>query len=163
MIRAPLFLAVGFVILLTFETSVLWTFLGWISAIPLMMIVGLLVLQRVGIPEGVAWFVVLAVLRGDLVAGTIAFIGPVLTVRVFSTRSLYALLGIGLVSHAAGILVLFVLHVSVRAVFDVSWSVPYSMLWLQELLLLPGLYFGMSGIRWFDQTIGSRVALKPLT
>lgn len=156
-------LAVGFLLLLTLESSVIWAFQGWVSAIPLMMIVGLLVLQRIGIPEGVAWFLVLAVLRGDIVAFTIALIGPALTMRVFSTRSLYALLGIGIVSHAAGILILLATHAVLTAVFHVIWNVQYSTVWLQELLLIPGLYFGTSGIRWFDQNIGSRVALKPLT
>lgn len=163
MIRAPLTLAVGFVLLLAFESSVIWAFQGWVSAIPLMVIVGFLVLQRIGIPEGVAWFCVLAVLRGDIVAGTIALVGPVVTLRVFSTRSLYALLGIGLVSHAAGILTLLAIHGLMSAVFHVAWTVHYSTVWLQELLLIPGLYFGMGSIRWFDRTISSRVALKPLT
>lgn len=163
MIRTPLMLAMGFVFLLTCEASGIWVFESWVSAIPMMMIVGFLVLQRVGVAEGVAWFCVLALLRGDIVAGTIALIGPSLTSRVFSTRSLYALLGIGLVSHAVGILVLLAVHGALSAIFHVSWNIQYGTLWLQELLLIPGLYLGTSGIWWFDRTIGSRVALKSLT
>ena len=156
-------LSAGFVLLLTCESSGLWAFQSWVAAIPLLVIAGLLVLQRVGIPEGVAWFAVLAVVRGDIVAGTIAIIGPLLTMRVFSTRSLYALLGIGLVSHATGICLLLAVHTVVESLFHGAWNISYIALWLQEFLLIPGLYLGMSGIWWFDHTIGSRIALKSLT
>lgn len=163
MIRTALFTAFLFLLSMTLEASGVWVFHNWIAAIPLSIIIGFLVMQRVGIVEGVAWFLALAVLRGDIISGTIAIIGPILTLRVFSTRSLYALFGIGLVSHATGIFILAILHTLVTTIFTVSWTVSYTTVWLQEILLIPGLYLGTFVIRWFYVHISSRVAFKSLT
>jgi hypothetical protein len=162
MIRSTIALALSFCLFLMIEASGIWVFDGWFAAIPLMTAAGILVMQRVGIPEGIGWFCVLAFFRGDFVALTIAATAPSLTLRVFSTRSLYALLGIGLVSHAAGIGVLFIISTITSVIVHTSWTVSYTTLWLQELLLIPGLYFGMSIVQWFEQNIRSRIALKSL-
>jgi len=163
MIRTAFMLAIMFSILLTIESSGIWVFESWFSAIPLMITAGILVMQRVGIAEGVAWFCVLAILRGDVIAATIALTGPWLTLRVFSTRSLYALFGIGLVSHTAGIIVLFGIATVMTSIFHVTWNIPYSTLWAQEFLLIPSLYFGMNIVRWFEQNIRSRFAFTSFT
>jgi hypothetical protein len=163
MIRTSVFLAILFVLLLTVERTVIWVLPGWIASIPLMMTAGFLVMQRAGIPEGVAWFCMLALLRGDIIAGTIAFVGPFLILKVFSTRSLYALFGIGLVSYAMGILALLMIHAVATNVLSYSWGISFGAFWLQEALLIPSLYLGVSILWWFKETIGSRVALKPLT
>jgi hypothetical protein len=162
MIRSAILLALAFCLFLTIETSGIWVFEGWFSAVPLMTAAGILVMQRVGIAEGIGWFIVLALLRTDLVAVIIALIGPLLTLRVFSTRSLYALLGIGLVSHAVGICVLFIISTLANLVLHSTWSISFSTFWLQEVLLIPSLYFGMGMMQWFEQNIRSRVTLVPL-
>ncbi len=163
MIRAALALAIMFCLFLMIETSGIWVFESWVAAIPLMTTTGILVMQRIGIAEGIGWFCVLAVLRGDGISGVIALTGPWLTLRVFSTRSLYALLGIGLVSHAAGICALFIIATIANIAFHSSWDIPYATVWLQELFLIPSLYFGMNIAQWFERNIRSRVAVKPLT
>ncbi len=163
MIRSSIVLTLTFCILLALETSVLWVFDDWIAFIPLMMTSGLLVLQRVGIPEGIVWFLALAILRGDFVSAIIAMLGPLFMIKIFSTRSLYALLGVGLVAHGFGIVILWVIHGFVHGLFHVTWNISFSTLWIQELLLIPTLYLGTMLIRSFRRTIGSRVALKPLS
>ncbi len=157
MIRSAFALALLFTGLLIVESSGMWVFTHWVATIPLMIIAGLLVMQRVGVPEGVAWFCALAFLRIDIVSAVIACTGPSLTLRVFSTRSLYALFGIGMVSHAAGIGVLFIIATLANTVFHATWNIAYGTLWLQEILLLPGLNLGMNGVRWFEHNIRSRV------
>lgn len=163
MIRTALLLTIMFYVLTVIESSVLWVFEGWVATIPLMTTAGILVMQRLGIAEGVAWFCILAILRGDVIAATIAFIGPWVTLRVFSTRSLYALFGIGLVSHAAGMVVLFVIATIMASVSQATWNISYATLWTQELLLIPSLYFGMNVVGWFEQNIRSRFALTSLS
>ena len=162
--RVAVLLAILFMSLMVFETSFLWVFLGWFSAIPVMTIAGLLVMQRVGVAEGTAWFLALAFMRGDLIACVIALIGPFLVLRVFSTRSLYALFGTGIVAFGAGIVSVFVVRTVLGLFFDLSsWHIVYRTLLLQEALLVPGLFVGLYLVRWFEQNISSRIALKSLS
>lgn len=160
MIIASFLLGIGFFTLMMIESSMLWVFDSWVSSFPFMIAAGLLVMQRVGIPEGVAWFLVLAVVREDIVAVTLAIAGPLLMIKVFNSRSLYALLGVGLLAHAIGIVVLWGIHTTVHALLYAEWSVSYRMLWRQEALLIPTVYFGSSVLKWFERTVASRIAIK---
>jgi hypothetical protein len=158
------FLALLFSGLLVCEVSFLWTWNNWIAAIPLLTIAGILVMQRIGIVEGAAWFFVLGIIRLDIISIVIAFIGPVLLVKLFSARSLYALLGLGLVAFGFGIVTLGVTHELVTWLKDSTvWKMSYSTLFVQEVLLVPGLFCGSNLVRWFERTIWSRIALKPLS
>ena len=160
MVISLLLLGLGFFMLMMIETSALWVFDSWVSSFPFMIAAGVLVMQRVGIPEGIAWFLVLAVVREDIVAVTMAIAGPLLIVKVFNSRSLYALLGVGLFAHAIGIMALWGVHTTVHALLYDQWSISYGMLWRQEILLIPTLYFGTSILKWFERTVASRIAIK---
>lgn len=76
---------------------------------PLVMITGLLVLQRQGVVVGVAWLVLGSLLLAvDNVAPQILLpsliataVAAIFATRVFATRSVYALMGLGLVTGLA--------------------------------------------------------------
>lgn len=162
--RMAFFIALLFSGLLVCEVSFLWAWSGWIAAIPLLTITGILIMQRIGIMEGAAWFFVLGIIRLDIVSIVIAFIGPVLLVKLFSARSLYALFGLGLVAFGLGIATLGAVHELVTWLKDsIVWEISYSTLFMQEALLVPGLFCGSNLVRWLERTVGSRIALKPLS
>lgn len=163
--RISFLLALLFVVLSVLESSLLWVFQpAWFSAFPLLSIAGFLVLQRVGVSEGVMWFLAMIFLRHDLSSLIIIALAPVLIVRLFSTRSVYALLGSGITAYGAMILGILAGHAVLRTLgIRIDWHMPFSFLLAQWALLVPGLYLGFVCVRWLERTVGSRVALKPLT
>ena len=163
--RNALFLAFLFVGLGIMESSSLWLFQpSWFSAFPLLVIGGFLVLQRVGLGEGMMWFVALMLLRGEVMLFVILALAPLLITRLFTTRSVYALLGSGMTAYGAMILVTLSFHGVAQVLrLPTTWHPPFSLLLVQWVMLVPGLYVGFMLVRWFSSTVGSRVTFKPLT
>ncbi len=143
-------LACLFLLFLLGEASFIHAFPGILSHIPLMTIAGMIVMQRVGMEEGAAWFLALALFHSDISALCIAIIGPILITRLFTTRSVYALIGFGISAYSAVLLIalIFPPH-SVTAALQ------------SELLLLPGLLIGISMVRFCERSLFTRIALRP--
>jgi hypothetical protein len=111
--------------------------------------------------EGIMWFCVIAIVRGDITALMIMGIAPLFMVRIFTTRSVYALLGLGMTTFAGMLVTTFIVHVIAFAFHaPTEWHLPFSLLITQWILLIPGLYIGFLFVRWFERVIGSRVSLK---
>lgn len=163
--RGAMLLAILFVALSVVESSMIWVFHApWISAVPMMTIAGFLIVQRIGIVEGVMWFIALMLLRMDITMLIMILIAPTLTIRLFSTRSVYALLGVGITTYGMMIFVVFLFHsIGSALALSMVWHAPFSLLLMQWVLLVPGLYLGLSTVRWFERTVGSHVTFKPLT
>lgn len=157
MTRSALFLVPLFALLAAVEASFLWVFsLSWICTFPLMIIAGLLIMQRVGVIQGTAWCFAAALFQWNGVAFCIALLGPLFFEKVFSTRSVYALLGAGLAAYGTS-LVLITLFSFLLPFFP---SLDISKLFIGWILLVPGLYCGFLFVRWFEISIGSRFAIK---
>ncbi len=102
MIRS-LFLPLLFASCVVIETSLLQPLPRPFSLVPLVFVVGVVLLHRVGIIEGVVWFILTGLL--GLLFGfnepffwhafILAGIGAFLTKQTFAHRSLYALLALG--------------------------------------------------------------------
>lgn len=119
---------------------------------PLVMITGLLTMHRVGVGPGVVWLVLGAITmqlqhtgNGWSAAIIVSSAVAVLLVeRVFATRSVYALLGIGFVTGIVATIVHIVLGITSSLVGGTAFS--FKALVLQNtwtlLLLLIGLYGG---------------------
>lgn len=158
--RSAFFLALLFVCLLTFEASCVWALGGIALAIPIMVIGGILVMQRSGMADGIAWFFTLAIIRHDIVSLVLCFTAPFFLLRTFSTRSIYALFGFGIASYSLSLVVVGVGEYLVRAMgFGTGNFLPKQPV-LQTMLLLPGLYIGVVLIRGLQKYFFSRVALK---
>lgn len=123
---------------------------------PLILITGLLVMHRVGVGPGIAWIVVGALILevrgitpGHILPLTVAAgIAFMLVERVFATRSVYALLGLGLVTGLTSVIV----YSMVQLVNGMINEMPVSLssliqqsLWLL-ILLEVGLYLSFTGI-----------------
>lgn len=155
-----LFLALLFAGLLTFEASCVWALGGIALAIPVMTIGGILVMNRSGMADGIAWFFMLAIIRHDVVSLVLCIIAPLFLLRTFSTRSVYALLGFGLVSYSFSLIVVGTAEYLGRlAGFGAGNLLPKQPT-LQALFLVPGLYIGMALIRSLQKHFFSRIALK---
>ncbi len=137
------------------EISFLHAFAGFIAEIPLLYIAGMIIMQRVGIEEGIAWFLALAVFRADPVALIIACIGPVSILQIFTTRSVYALLGFGAVVYSVAIGAELVVGGLIDVLFHTSLLPPHAMLHAVRIfaLLLPGLFFGVLLVRSIEQRV----------
>lgn len=158
--RSALFLALLFAALLTFEASCVWAFGGIALAIPVMTIGGILVMHRSGMPDGIAWFFTLAIIRHDVVSLALCFIAPFFLLRTFSTRSVYALFGFGIASYALSLIVVGVGQYFANGLgFGTGNLLPKQPV-LQIFFLLPGLYIGSMIIRSLQKQFFSRVALK---
>ena len=158
--RNALFLALLFACLLTFEASCIWALGGIALAIPVMTIGGILVMHRSGITDGIAWFVTLALLRHDMVSLVLCLIAPFFLLRTFSTRSIYALFGFGIVSYTLSLIVVGAGEYLAYAIgFKTGNLLPEHPV-LQIIFLLPGLYVGTVFIRSMEKHFFSRVALK---
>lgn len=127
-----------------------------LAHIPLILITGLLVMHRVGVGPGVAWIVTGALIlevRG-ITPGYIlpltasAGIAFILVERVFATRSVYALLGLGLVTG----LVSAVVYLIVQLLKGIIYDSPVALGALVQqsistlVLLQIGLYVGFTAI-----------------
>lgn len=123
---------------------------------PLMLMTGLLVMHRIGVSPGVAWIVLGALMleaRG-ITPGWLfpmcmsALLAALLVERVFATRSVYALLGLGLVTGVAAV----VLYSIAKLIGGIVSGTPVAFgALLREdvwtlLLLLAGLYIGFTTI-----------------
>lgn len=145
--------ALLFFVLLLVEVTFFHAFSGMIASIPLMIVAGMIMMQRVGIEEGAAWFLAVAAVRGDGVAFLLAGIGPVLILQIFTTRSVYALLGFGAVAYAAASGISIPLSMLFDSVFDTSIlpSHPFLHALQEGFLLLPALFVGVVIVRGIER------------
>lgn len=158
--RGALFLALLFVFLLTFEASCVWALGGIALAIPVMTIGGILVMHRSGITDGIAWFLMLAFIRHDVISLALCVIAPFFLLRTFSTRSIYALFGFGIVSYTLTLIVVGTLEYLIHTLgFGSNSALPEHPV-LQTVFLLPGLYIGTMLIRSMERHFFSRIAIK---
>lgn len=158
--RSALFLAILFGSLLTFEASCIWALGGIALAIPIMTIGGILVMHRSGMADGIAWFITLAILRHDVVSLILCLIAPFFLLRTFSTRSIYALFGFGVVSYALSLMGVGAGEYLAHTLgFEFGNLLPEHPV-LQTLFLVPGLYIGTVLIRSMEKHFFSRIALK---
>jgi hypothetical protein len=158
--RSALFLALLFAFLLTLEASCVWALGGIALAIPVMTIGGLLVMHRSSVADGIAWFFLLAIIRHDLVSLILCLVAPFFLLRIFSTRSVYALFGFGITSYAVSLAIIatgqYLLGVIGIGTGHILPDHPI----IQTLFLLPGLYIGTVLVRSLQKHFFSRVALK---
>ncbi len=155
--REAIYLAFGFAITMLLALCIVPSLPYPLMYTPLVMIAGLLVLQREGVGPGVAWLLLGSILMTvDHVAPytlwpTIisTLVAVIFATRVFATRSVYALMGLGLITGLTYILT--VLLGALIAVIFSSTLLPngqlsWSSLVAFFLLLQLGLYLGFMAI-----------------
>lgn len=157
-------LACLFLFFLLGEMSFIHAFSGILAHTPLMMIAGMIVMQRIGREEGSAWFVALALIQGDISALIVAGVGPILITRLFTTRSVYALLGFGSSTALLAMGIPLVVGGICDAWLGTSFlpSYAYITTLYTMLTLVPGLFVGMSIIRFLERSLFTRISLRPL-
>lgn len=151
--RRAMIFACLFLVLASIETSVLWNFSSWIGVIPLLTIAGLLVILHVGGFEGFLWFGATAILERSVEPFLFGIIVVFLVKYIFSTRSFYALVGLGEVSVIMTSLMMYILAVFL-GLFDVDvtkTSLHDTM--VIAVILAPGLYLGHIFVVWLHRTI----------
>ncbi len=160
--RTGMLLGFLFFTLLFIEQSFLHAFFGTVANIPLVVIVGMIIMQRVGIEEGIAWFIAVALFQSDFSALLIAMIGPMLILQIFTTRSVYALIGFGLTSYAFAAGVTLILSELSSRVFhySITSSHPYIHALTEFLILIPGLFVGVILARSIERNIFTRVSFR---
>jgi hypothetical protein len=162
--KGGILLALTFALLHVLQQSTLHVFGAPWANIPLLVIAGIIVMQRVGIEEGVAWFLALSLLNGfDLYAFCWAVVGPIFLLRVFTTRSVYALIGLGIVAHTTVSACTLILEKIIHRFFDFSFIPVYhaGALAAQIPLLIPGLFLAIICIRFAEKNLFTRVYLRP--
>lgn len=146
------FLSLGFFFTSLIAVTVVPSLPAPLAYTPLVMITGLLTMHRVGVGPGVAWLALgglflsfTGIAPGAFVPHVVSALVAVLLVeRVFATRSVYALLGLGLVTGLCTLVVDLIVQ-GIGSIFD---DAPRSFtgllshnLWTLLLLIL-GLYAG---------------------
>lgn len=156
--RTGIILGLFFFFLLFIERSFFHAFFGIIANIPLMVIAGMIIMQRVGIEEGIAWFLALVFFHGDSTALFLAVAGPALILQIFTTRSMYALVGFGLTSYAIAAGTTLMLGEFLSRIFDIHFLSlhPYLHAFNEFLLLVPGLFLGVL----LTRSIFTRIAFR---
>ncbi len=160
--RVGFFLAAVFAWCFLIETSFLHAFGGMVAYIPLITIAGIIVMQRFGIEEGVLWFVSVAVLRGDIFSLVFALIGPMLVQQIFTTRSVYALLGFGAVGYTVSSVVALACSWGLDTLFHTAFLLPhpFERMLIIGALLIPGLFFGTLFLRLGERYFLSRIRFR---
>ncbi len=163
--RTGISLGVLFLILLFIEQSFLHAFFGGLASTPLMTIAGIIILQRVGIEEGAAWCIALALFHADIVPFILAILGPILVLQIFTTRSLYALIGFGIASYtvSAGVSLIIGAMLSVFFGIHILSAHPYTNALTEFFLLVPGLFLGILLVRGVERNILIRIAFRRST
>ncbi len=157
-------LALTFFFLLLIEISFFHAFAGSIAHIPVMIVAGMIIMQRIGIEEGVAWFLAVAMVRGDGIALLLATIGPMLILQIFTTRSIYALLGFGAVAYT----VASVMFILLGELFDYALGTtilsqhPVVHALQEGALLLPSLFVGVILVRSIERRLFTHFAFRSL-
>lgn len=158
-------LGVIFFSLLLLEQSFFQAFIGGLEGMPIMIIAGMIIMQRVGIWEGSAWLIASAFFHYDIGAFFLAFIGPMLILKIFTTRSIYALMGFGVSAYtlSAGSHILFG-EISLR-VFGFNFLSPHPIMnAVNEIaLLIPGLIIGIFIMKTVERRILIWISFKHQT
>ena len=160
--RTGVLLAFLFFFFLLIEVAFFHAFSGIAASIPLMIVAGMIIMQRVGIEEGAAWFLAVAIFRGDGVALLLAGIGPVLILQIFTTRSVYALLGFGAVAYTVASVIFLLFGTLIDSVVGTSVLSSHPVVHaLQEgVLLLPTLFIGVILVRIIERRVLQQFAFR---
>lgn len=157
------FLAGIFLFSILCQYSLIHVLRGPWASIPLLTIVGIVVFQRVGMEEGMAWFAVASFFHGfNLYAFFWVCIGPLLLQKIFTTRSWYALLGLGVFGHIVVSVTFVVLAVLWNNFSPLVISpLGYAALFGKELLLLIlGLLLAMIFLRFVERRLFMRIPFR---
>lgn len=161
--KGGVLLALAFLVCALAQYSLVYAFGGPLMHLSLLTLGGILVFQRVGPEEGSAWFLATTVFHGlDVYPMLWALLGPLLLARVFTTRSVYALFGLGLSGHVlASIVTMFFEKIALRF-FPISFIPlhPWESILMQTALLLPGLFVGVISIRFIERVIMNRLYIR---
>jgi len=163
--KTGIFLGLLFVVLLLVEQSFLHALFGSIASTPLMIIAGMIIMQRVGIEEGAAWCIALACLSTNIIPLILAGIGPILILQIFTTRSIYALLGFGITSYVVSAGASLIIGAALSLLFGIHIlsAHPYINVFTEFLLLIPGLFLGILLVRSVERSIFTRIAFRRST
>lgn len=134
-----------------FQNSFIQSLNGHLSFIPIMLIIGIIVLHRAGPIHGALWFTLMAFVAWmtptlfgwGIVYLALAIIGPILMLRVFTHRSIYALAGLGLSLYS----VFGLIHMLFHPLYQVSYF------FSGYLFLLTGLYIGFLVSKYTEDLI----------
>lgn len=160
--KIGMFLAILFLTLLFFERSGFHAFGGIIANISLLTLAGMMIAQRVGPSEGAVWFFALFVVTGEGTALALSCIVPLLVIHLFTTRSVYALLGLGIVSWSIAAISVFLLGGGSDRLFH-THILPehfFESLGIRGLLLVPGLFIGVLVVQFLERHLFSRIAFR---
>lgn len=160
--RTGIILGIVFFLFLFIEQSFFHALFGIVANIPLMLIAGMIIMQRVGIEEGVAWCIALAVFRMDIGALFLAAVGPILILQIFTTRSMYALVGFGIASYTIATGAMLFLGELLFRVFGIHLLSlhPYLHALTEVILLIPGLFLGILLMRSIERSVLTRIAFR---
>ncbi len=130
---------------------------------PLMLTLGVVIMNRASVPEGVTWILLAGFVAGGahgdvLTYAAAGLVGAIASLRIFATRSVYALLGLALTVGMAFLVTRSVLGLLVSFIHTDNTRIPVSIndgMWTM-LLLLAGVYGAfviiVMGKRWFKTT-----------
>lgn len=156
-----IFIAGLFFLSIMIELSLIHAFNNVLAVIPFHLIVGIIVLHRAGNELGALWFIATAILAPwlgfELIPGfvylVIALVGPLLTARVFTTRSIYALEGLGFSLFSISLLTNFFL-----SIFNRPFSLGHQLYALAFLVI--GLYLGFFVARLLERISAQFIVLQ---
>lgn len=160
--KTGILLALLFLLFLLFENSGFHAFGGILANIPLLIIAGMMITQRVGPGEGAVWFLTLFAVTGSGVALLLSCVAPLLVVHLFTTRSVYALLGLGIVSWSIVSLGALIIGGSIDGLFHTHLLPAHFLesIGMRGLLIVPGLFLGVLLVRFMERHLFSRIAFR---
>ncbi len=160
--KTGILLALLFLFFLLLENSGLHAFGGLLANIPLLTIAGMMIAQRIGPGEGAVWFLALFTVTGNGIVLLLACIVPLLVVHLFTTRSIYALLGLGIVSWSIAVLSALIIGGSIDGLFRTHLLPAHFLesIGIRGLLIIPGLFLGVFVVRFLEHHLFSRIAFR---
>ena len=160
--KIGILLACLFLLLLLLEHSGFHAFGGVLANIPLLMIAGMMIAQRIGPGEGAIWFLALLIVTGDNMALFLSCTVPLLVIHLFTTRSVYALLGLGIVSWSIAALSALIIGGSIDGLFHTHILPTHFLesLGIRGILIVPGLFLGVLFVRFTERHLFSRIAFR---
>lgn len=159
-----IWLAIGFICTSIFSATALPSFPVPLAYTPLLLIVGVMVLHRIGIVQGMIWLVLSGtlLLYGDgMPMRTLAYIasaviGAFFAGRTFAKRSVYALLGLGLIVGLVFIATLWFVNATTlffgqQSIVQLSGYEARWTIFLLEAGLYVGFLLSVSLRTWFER------------
>lgn len=164
-----MWLGLGFILASIFATTVVPSLPEPLVFFPLLLVIGIVVMNRVDVVQGAVWLV----LSGAVLSATGTMPGRffatllatamsvVLAERVFAKRSVYALLGLGATTGAVYVLVELVRRSIARAFGDENAvGMDANEAWWTWLLLLCGVYASFVIVVALKQWLGKRFFVR---